>query len=198
MRTDIRKYLPASEDDVGRLEQALSEAQSEVPGDKRFDQLMDGVRAARRLQRYRCGDDAPQGLGALVDTVRQAYGLSDSDVLSVVRVGKSVWRKALAGRVEPYRIAATAYARLAARFELGFPVLKKALQGSYRTFVQQNLDMHVRFARASVRSRRTSEFPAQMTSAFKELRAKSAAHRQALAGNGAIDSFLAELEQCMS
>jgi hypothetical protein len=198
MKSDLRAFLPPSNGQLERFHKALHSDSGPGPGSEPFDRLMTGVKAARRLERFRSGVEHPASLRVLVDTICAAYGTDEASLASIMTVGKTVWRKALAGRTEPFKVSAARYARLARRFDLPLSLLRQALIGSYRLFMRQNLDMHVRFARSSARSRRREGYPRQMAAAFEELRAKSAAHRQAAAGDGAIDRFLAELEQCMS
>ena len=198
MKSDLRKYIPATDEQLRRFDKAMAEESTYGVSEECLSRLMGGVKAARRLEKFRNGEDTPASLRVLVDTLCQAHGISELDVLKVVSVGKGTWLKALSGRSEPYRIAAGKYARMAERYGIGFSALRQAILGSYSLFMRQHLDTHVRFARSSKRTRRTGEFPAQMSAAYEELRTKSAAHRQALAGSGAIDTFLSELQQCMS
>ena len=195
MKTDIRKYIPPTQEQLSRFERALSGAPGKA-SDEGFSRLMGGVKAARRLARFRAGQDSPTSLRVLVDTICTAHGIGETDVLRVVSVGKGLWHKALSGRVEPYRVAADRYALLGRRFGVHFAALRQAVLGSYSLFMQQHLDTSVRFARSSRQVRRSRACPEQMAAAFGELRTKSAAHRQALAGNGAVDRFLRELHEC--
>ncbi|MBD3242653.1 MAG: hypothetical protein GF331_18830 [Chitinivibrionales bacterium] len=197
MKVDLRKYLPPSREQLDRFERALHATEGGSPPEGPFKRLMGGVKAAARLDRFRDGTETPASLRVLIDTINEAYGIEEPDMVALLAVAKGIWRKALSGRVEPYRIAAEHYARLAREFGLHYTVIKGALLGSYRLFVQRNLDTHVRFARASTRSRRREGYSRELALAFEELRTKSATHRQALAGDGAMERFLEELEQCM-
>lgn len=197
MKVDLRKYLPPSSEQLDRFERALHSPEGGSPPEGPFKRLMGGVEAAARLARFRDGSEAPASLRVLVDTICEAHGIDEHDLLTVLAVAKGVWRKAVSGRVEPYRVAAAHYARLAREFGLRFAVVRDALLGSYRLFAQRNLDTHVRFARASDRSRRREGYSRELGKAFEELRTKSAAHRRALTGDGAMERFLDELERCM-
>lgn len=198
MKLNLRHHLPPSAGQLWGFEELVATHQDDVPDIEAFHRFMVGVHQAGSLSRYRTDQEHPASLGALVDTVCASLRINREEVARRIKTGVVTWKKVLASRCGPEKIAITTYVRFAREYGIGYQTLKHAITGSHDLFRRIEFDPHIRFARSTRLSRSREGYSEHLGAAFAELRTKVSQRRDARQVDPVLSQLLAGLEQCLT